>query len=85
MNNFLSGVLASACLMIALTFLRFYVKSRDRLFLCFSFAFLVFAVERVFISMKHFPDERGGEVIVMRLISFLIILWAIIDKNKRTT
>ncbi|RZA26051.1 MAG: hypothetical protein EOP10_04860 [Proteobacteria bacterium] len=83
-NFFFSGALTALCLVVALFFLRFYVKSRDRLFLCFSCAFVMLGVERVFINVNEIFNEKVGSVILIRLASFILILLAIIDKNRRS-
>lgn len=83
-NIFMSGALAALCMVVALFFLRFYAKSRDRLFLCFSCAFVMLGVERVFISLNEISNEKVGSVIVIRIVSFILILLAIIDKNRRS-
>ena len=84
MNIFLSGVLTALCWIISLFFLRFFLKARDRLFLCFSCAFLMLGVERVFITVNEISNERSNAVILIRLASFILILLAIIDKNRRS-
>jgi hypothetical protein len=68
---------------VALFFLRFYVRTHDRLFICFSSAFLLLGVERVMISILEISNENVGLVILMRLVSLSLILAAIIDKNRR--
>lgn len=83
-NLFIAGALTALCMVAALFFLRFYVKSRDRLFLCFSFAFVMLGVERIFIAVTEIADEKVGSVIVIRLVSFILIFLAIIDKNRRS-
>lgn len=83
-NLFISGALTAMCTVVALFFLRFYAKTRDRLFVCFSIAFFMLGVERVFISANEISNEKVGSVIVIRLVCFILILLAIIDKNRRT-
>lgn len=84
LNVFLSGFLTAICVVVSLFFLRFYVKTKDRLFVCFASAFLMLGVERVFITVKEISNEKVSEVIVIRIVAFFLILWAIIDKNGRS-
>lgn len=84
MNVFLSGALTVLCWVVSLFFLRFYIRSRDRLFICFSCAFFMLGVERVFISFNGISDEQTNGVIIIRLVAFILILLAIIDKNRRS-
>ena len=67
----------------ALFFLRFWNASRDRLFGMFSFAFLVLAVQRIAITMTHGAMEDQTVFYLMRLAAFVLIIIAIVDKNRR--
>lgn len=83
MRLFLSGMFSALAFVVSLFFLRFYVRTHDRLFICFSLAFLLLGVERVMISILEISNENVGLVILMRLVSLSLILGAIIDKNRR--
>jgi hypothetical protein len=85
MNMFLSGALMALCWIVSLFFLRFFMKTRDRLFACFSCAFFMLGIERLVISLYDISNERVGTVVLIRLISFILILLAIIDKNRRSS
>ncbi|RYZ58044.1 MAG: hypothetical protein EOP07_08180 [Proteobacteria bacterium] len=85
MNILLSGAMMALCWIVSLFFLRFYIKSRDRLFACFSWSFFMLGVERLVISVYEISNEKVGAVICIRLISFILILLAIIDKNRRSS
>lgn len=82
MNDFLSGALMMACLVAGLLFLRFWRKSRDRLFLMFGIAFWILAANRFALVATH-GDEIRFFLYCVRLLAFLLILAAIIDKNRR--
>lgn len=84
-NLFYAGVLTALSMTVALFFFRFFIKSRDRLFVCFALAFLMLAIERVFIVVNEISNEKVGTVILIRLASFILILLAIIDKNRRSS
>jgi hypothetical protein len=78
----LSGVLAGGYSVAALFFLRFWRTSRDRLFLYFAAAFALLTVHRIMLS---WAVESGGNTIlfyVVRLVAFVLILFAIVDKNR---
>ncbi len=83
MRLFLSGMFSALAFVASLFFLRFYVRTLDRLFICFASAFLLLGVERVMISILEISNENVGLVILMRLVSLSLILAAIIDKNRR--
>ncbi len=79
--TFMQGATAMACVALSVFFLRFWRRSRDRLFAIFSLAFLVFACNRALIVVLEGEAEAliyGG-----RAIAFGLILLAILDKNRK--
>ena len=81
MIDFLAGAAAVGYAVAAVFFLRFWRKTADRLFLAFSAAFLLLAVNQVLAAVLEFGDERTPYVYTLRVLGFLLILWAIVDKN----
>jgi hypothetical protein len=67
---------------IALFFLRYWLETRDRLFLMFAGGFFAFALSRLILAILD--DNAEGRVFVytFRLLAFALILAAIIDKNR---
>ncbi len=53
------------------------------LFLGFALGFAVFAVSRLILAILHEEDEGRIFVYGLRLVAFLLILAAIVDKNLR--
>lgn len=82
-SAFLWGMLTTANAVAALFFFRFHRETRDRLFAAFAAAFLILAVQRVLLAIHVVPDPYEVVLYGMRLLAFLIILWAILDKNRR--
>jgi hypothetical protein len=80
---FLSGAISMGYLVISLFFVRFWRSSRDRLFLFFSIAFGLLLIERVVRVAFDLESEWIPAVYLFRLLSFGMILYAIIDKNRR--
>lgn len=78
----IAGALAAGYAVASLFFLRFYRDTRDRLFVMFSLAFLLLAVQRVVLVLVNDDPTFVTWVYGLRLIAFLIILTAIIDKNR---
>lgn len=68
---------------VAVFFLRFWNASRDRLFGMFSFAFLLLAFQRMAITLTRGAMEDQTIFYMMRLAAFVVIIIAIIDKNRR--
>jgi hypothetical protein len=82
-TDFLAGASAVASCAVALFFLRFWRTSRDRLFLAFGTAFAIFAVNRVVLAAVERDSEDLLAVYGLRLTAFLVIIWAIVDRNRR--
>ena len=80
MVQLISGVLVAGYLVAALFFLRFRRETGDRLFLVFSIAFAILAVQRMALALT----TRSETLIYgLRLLAFVLILAAIIDKNRK--
>lgn len=83
MINLISGALFAGYAVAALFFLRFWASSRDRLFAMFSAAFAILAVQRLAIALTRTTFEDQSAMYLLRLIAFIIIIVAIVDKNRR--
>jgi Family of unknown function (DUF5985) len=83
MNDMLLGAVAMASLVAALFFLRFWRDTRDRFFLLFALAFGLDALNRAILGTIAFPEEQQPFFFLVRLITFGLILAAIIDKNRK--
>ena len=84
LEAFLLGVIATSSLTAGVFFLRFWVRTRDSLFLCFAIAFLIEGLNRVGTLFVEHPSEGSPWIYVVRLIAFLIILGGILHKNYGT-
>ena len=82
MNQLLLGAIAMASLMIGLFFLKFWKNTRDRFFLFFAAAFFLEGVNRALRGIQESGSENEPLVYLIRLFSFLLILIAILDKNR---
>jgi hypothetical protein len=80
---FLSGMLAAGYIVVAGFFLRFWKQTRDRLFLSFSIAFALLAIQRALVVPEFALVEDKTWAYGLRLIAFLIILYAIVQKNRQ--
>ncbi len=81
LNNWLSGAICMAALTIALIFLRYWVHSRDRLFLYFSIAFLLEGGHRLLLAWWA-GEPDSPQYYLIRLVEYGLILSAIIHKNR---
>jgi drug/metabolite transporter superfamily protein YnfA len=82
MNEFLSGMAAALCLVAGLFFLRFWRKTRDRFFAFFAAAFWLMALHRVVMLFLRDNNEHLVAAYSIRLLAFVLILVAIVDKNR---
>jgi zinc transporter ZupT len=81
MIDFLAGAVTVGYAVAAVFFLRFWRKTADRLFLAFAAAFVLLALNQVLAAALEYGDERTPFVYSLRVLGFLLILWAIVDKN----
>ena len=81
MIELLSGALVLAYLIAGVHFLRFWRKTRDRLFLHFAIAFWLFASNQLAASIPIVTDKTGGYEYLLRVLGFALILVAILEKN----
>jgi heme A synthase len=83
MIEFLSGVVTAGYLVAAGFFWRFFRKTRDRLFAAFTAAFILFALNQALLGLFQVSTEPESLVYVLRILGFVAILAAILDKNVR--
>jgi len=82
LSEVLLGAIAMGSLAIGLFFLRFWHETRDRFFLLFALSFFVEGVNRVALALSDKPNEGASALYGVRLLAFLLILAAIVDKNR---
>ena len=80
-DGFLLGVIATASLTAGFFFLKFWRTSRDPLFLAFAASFLIEGMNRFAILFVDNPSEGSPWTYLIRLLSLLLILAAILRKN----
>jgi hypothetical protein len=79
--DFFSGIIAMGFAVCAVFFLRFWRRTRDSLFLVFSIAFLLLALNQALTTLLGLPLEERSWLYLLRLAAFLIIIGAIVRKN----
>jgi len=79
---FLSGAVTMAYAVASLFFLRFWRRTRDRLFLAFAAAFLLLVLNTVLLTISNVPIENRAIYYLLRLLAFLIIIGAVIQKSR---
>jgi peptidoglycan/LPS O-acetylase OafA/YrhL len=81
MIEFLAGAVTMGYLVSALFFSRFWRNTRDRFFLAFGAAFFLLAANQALAQWLGAADERVSYTYLLRVLAFVIILAAIVDKN----
>ena len=82
MKQLLLGAIAMGNLIIGLFFLRFWRKTQDRFFLFFAVAFTLEGGNRALLGLDYISNESEPMIYLVRLVSFVLILIAIVDKNR---
>ena len=80
MNQFMLGAIAMGSAVAALLFFRFWRSSGDRLFFYFSLSFAAEAFDRTLMALGQLNDTATSFYLI-RLLSYLLILWAVVEKN----
>lgn len=80
--DFLSGAITLGFVVAGLFFLRFWRKTRDRLFLAFAMAFVLLGVGQAVQALANIPQEERSYIYLIRLAAFTLILIAIVRKNR---
>jgi uncharacterized membrane protein HdeD (DUF308 family) len=83
MRGFLLGIIVACSFAAGAYFLRFWRKTADPLFLGFGAAFLIEGANRIVFLFFEAPEAGNPVVYSVRLLSYLIILFAIANKNRR--
>lgn len=83
MIEFLSGAATMGFLAAAGFFARFWRDTGDRLFVAFAVAFGLLALNQALAQWLGAADERVAYTYLLRVLGFVLILAAIVDKNLR--
>lgn len=82
MYQVLSGALVVLSLIPALFFAVSWRRTGDRFFLIFALAFTLLGVERTILGVLNLPESPLLSIYLIRLVAFLLIILAIVDKNR---
>lgn len=83
LNAMLAGAIIMASLVVSLIFLRFWKSTRDRFFLYFAMSFVLQAMDRGVLNITSLRNEDEPVYYVVRLVAYVLILIAILEKNKK--
>ena len=82
---FLQAFTAAGALVAGALFLRFWRDTRDRLFAFFGAAFLMLSLSWTLLGLFSPTAETRPYIYAIRLVAFLLIIAAIVDKNRHAS
>ncbi|MDI1478682.1 DUF5985 family protein [Polyangium sp. y55x31] len=83
MIQLFSGIFVGMALAVSLFFVRFWRKSRERLFALLALVFGLLAVERSVLAFVRGDYESRHWIFLVRLLAFALLILGIVDKNRR--
>lgn len=81
MTEFLLGALVMASTTVGVFFMRFWRNTGDRLFVMFALAFWILSINWVAVAVAATPETQTF-FYTLRLLAFLLIIIAVVDKNR---
>ena len=82
LSSLLAGAVAMASFVAMLFFLKYWQRTRDNFFLFFALAFGIDSVSRLVVGLTSISDETEPLYYLPRLVSFSLIIAAIVIKNR---
>jgi hypothetical protein len=79
---FFSGAVMLGSFVAAAFFWRYWCKTSDRFFLLFFAAWVLLGIERLGLAILNAPEEPRAGMYIVRLAAFILIIIAIVDKNR---
>ena len=80
--SYLSGILTLGYVITATFFLKFWRRTRERLFAWFAASFLMLATQRVLLTVSGEWGERETWIYGLRLLAFVVLIMGIVEKNR---
>lgn len=81
-EQFLSGAVVMAFAIAGLLFLKYYRRTRQRLFVIFAASFFLLAVNYAWLALTQVPVEERSPLFLVRLLAFSLIIFAIVSSNR---
>ncbi len=82
LEQFLSGAIVMGFAIAGLLFLRYWRRTRERLFLTFAASFFLLALSYAWLAMTQIADEERSPLFLVRLLAFGLIILAIFQSNR---
>ncbi|WP_370033494.1 DUF5985 family protein [Qipengyuania mesophila] len=81
-EQFLSGAVVMAFAIACLLFLKYYRRTREKLFLTFAASFLLLSINYAWLALTQIPVEERSPLFLVRLLAFSLIIYAIFQSNR---
>jgi hypothetical protein len=81
--DFVSGLITMGFGVSGLFFLRYWARSKERLFLAFALAFWLLALNQGLLVMMPTVLEERSWLYLLRVAAFGLIIAAVVAKNRR--
>ncbi|MGH7662643.1 MAG: DUF5985 family protein [Vulcanimicrobiaceae bacterium] len=82
MYALMSGAVCALSAVAACALFRSYWRLGDRFFAYFAAAFALFGASQLFLGIRNLPEGNYPYAYVPRLLVFVLILIAIVEKNR---
>jgi hypothetical protein len=82
LDQLITGAIVMGYAVAGLFFVRFWRQTSDRLFLIFAISFWLLGFQRLALALTSDILESDTGFYLVRLLAFLLILLAILDKNR---
>ena len=81
--DFLGGAIVMGFAVATLLFLKFWHRTRERLFLAFAGSFFLLGLTQAILTLGRYYIEERSWLYLLRLAAFLLILLALWLQNRR--
>lgn len=79
---FVAGAMSAGYAVAGLFFLRFWVRTRDRLFGVFAVAFWLMALNQGIAGFSRHAQAENSAAYLLRLAAFVLIILAVLGKAR---
>lgn len=80
--TFVAGAMTAGYVIAGLFFLRFWTRTRDRLFGAFAVAFWLMGLNQAVVGFSKQDYTETSTAYLLRLAAFLLIIIAVLSKNR---
>lgn len=81
-EQFLSGAIVMGFATAGLLFLRYWRRTRQRLFLTFAASFFLLSLNYIWLALTQVPVEERSPLFLVRLLAFSLIVVALFQSNR---